>query len=258
MDINLLVLNLGNSRLAVGVFSAGKLESVTRVGLENRADWQGTIANAWAKIKDLDSPAIAGASVNPPLLEAVEHAAELATGSPVQWVGRDLDLPIEVKTEVPTETGVDRVLNIAAAYEQMGKACVVADAGSALTVDVCDDTGAFLGGAIAPGAGMMLNVLHEKTARLPVVPLEVVPAPGIGRDTKTAILQGVYTGIRGMVKELVEGYATELGTWPDLITTGGDAEKLFGGWELVHAVAPDLTLYGISLAYTEHHIKHGE
>lgn len=256
MDINLLVLNLGNSRLSIGVFQAGKLEAVTRIPLDQRADWQGKIADAWSRIADTESPAVAGASVNPPLLEAVEHAAELATGTPVQWVGRDLDLPIEVKTDKPAETGVDRILNIAAAYEQMGKACVVADAGSALTVDVCDDTGAFLGGAIAPGATMMLSVLHDKTAKLPLVPLAAPAAPGIGRDTQTAILQGVYTGIRGMVKELVESYATELGNWPDLITTGGDAEKLFGGWELVHAVAPDLTLYGIALAYTEHHIKH--
>ncbi len=256
MDINLLVLNLGNSRLAIGVFSAGKLESVARVPLEDRSNWQQKIADAWAIIKDSDSPAVAGASVNPPLLEAVEHAASLATGTPVQWVGRDLDLPIEVKTDVPAETGVDRVLNIAAAYEQMGKACVVADAGSALTVDVCDDSGAFLGGAIAPGAGMMLKTLHEKTAKLPLVELEAVHAPGVGRNTRDAILQGVYTGMRGMVKELVESYATQLGSWPDLITTGGDAEKLFAGWELVHAVAPDLTLYGIALAFTEHHIKH--
>jgi type III pantothenate kinase len=257
MDINLLVLNLGNSRLAIGVFQAGKLESVTRISHEHRADWQGKIADAWARIADTDSPAVAGASVNPILLEAVEHAAGLATGHSVQWVGREIDLPIEVRTREPKETGVDRVLNVAAAYEQMGKACVVADAGSALTVDCCDDTGAFLGGAIAPGASMMLAALHEKTAKLP--PVELTPlAPGIGKDTREAILQGVYTGMRGMVKELVESYATELGHWPDLITTGGDAEKLFAGWELVHAVAPDLTLYGIALAYTNHHIRHSE
>jgi type III pantothenate kinase len=256
MDINLLVLNLGNTRLAIGVFAAGKLETVMRISLEDRADWQDKIKAAWATISDTESPAVAGASVNPNLLEAVEHAAELATGTTVQWVGRDLDLPIEVKTDSPKETGVDRVLNIAAAYEQMGKACVVADAGSALTVDVCDDTGAFLGGAIAPGAAMMLKSLHEKTAKLPLVTLEVPANAGIGRDTQQAILHGVHTGIRGMVKELVESYATELGNWPDLICTGGDAEKLFGGWELVHAVSPDLTLYGIALAYTEHHIKH--
>ena len=258
MDINLLVLNLGNSRLAIGVFAAGKLESVTRIPLENRADWQGKIAAAWAKIADEENAAVAGASVNPTMLEAVEHAAELATGTTVQWVGKQIDLPIEVMTTSPKETGVDRILNIAAAYEQMGKACVVADAGSALTVDCCDDTGNFLGGAIAPGAGMMLAALHEHTARLPLITLEAPEAPGIGRDTKAAILQGVYTGMRGMVKELIESYATELGTWPDLIATGGDAETLFAGWELVHAVAPDLTLYGIALAYTNHQIKHQE
>jgi hypothetical protein len=59
-----------------------------------------------------------------------------------------------------------------------------------------------------------------------------------------------------MVKELVENFATDLGTWPDVIATGGDAPKLFEGWELIHAVAPDLTLYGIALAYAEHHIRH--
>jgi type III pantothenate kinase len=258
MDINLLVLNLGNSRLGIGVFSAGKLEKVSRLSLQDRASWQQSIKEAWSLIEDLDSPSVAGASVNPNLLEAVEHAAELATGTTVQWVGRDLDLPIEVKTDAPKETGVDRVLNVAAAYEQMGKACVVADAGTALTVDVCDDTGAFLGGAIAPGAGMMLKALHEHTAKLPLIDLDAPASPGIGRDTQQAILHGVHTGVRGMVKELVESYATELGNWPDLICTGGDAEKLFAGWELVHAVSPDLTLYGIALAYTEHHIKHAD
>jgi hypothetical protein len=68
---------------------------------------------------------------------------------------------------------------------------------------------------------------------------------------------GVVVGTRGMVKELVEAYATHLGRWPELIVTGGDAEQLFAGWELVHAVSPELTLYGIALAYTGHHIRHG-
>jgi pantothenate kinase type III len=68
---------------------------------------------------------------------------------------------------------------------------------------------------------------------------------------------GVYHGIRGTVKELAENYATELGRWPEIVATGGDAPKLFNDWELIHAISPDLTLYGIALAYAEHHIKHG-
>src|SRR5450432_1335784 len=179
-----------------------------------------------------------------------------ATSQPVQWVGSQIDLPIKVLTEKPEETGVDRVLNIAAAYEQMQKACVVVDAGTALTIDCCNDAGKFLGGAIAPGVRVMIQGLHEKTAKLPEVPFEI-PKESFGRSTAAAIQTGVYFGVRGMVKEIVENFATELGNWPDIIATGGDAQKLFENWELIHAIAPDLTLYGIALAYSEHYIKHG-
>jgi type III pantothenate kinase len=256
MDINLLVVSVGNSRVAVGVFQGGELTHVERVGVERRDDWERVIGEAWGKISNGQSPRVAGASVNPNVMEGVEHAVEQATGQKVEWVGREIELPITVLTQEPTATGVDRILNIAAAYEQMQKACVVVDAGTAITVDCCNDAGEFLGGAIGPGAAMQLDALHERTAKLPRVPLEI-PDGAFGTNTSDAIQQGVFYGLRGMVKELVENYATQLGQWPDLIATGGDAAKLFGGWELVHAVSPDLTLYGVALAYANHYIKHG-
>jgi len=256
MDINLLVLNVGNSRLAIGAFVAGQLEYVNRVGHDQRSDWSAIIAEAWSRVSELEGAAVAGASVNPPLIEPLEHAVQQATGQGVQWVGRELDLPIKVLTQNPQETGVDRILNIAAAYESLGKACVVVDAGTAITIDCCNDAGEFLGGAIAPGAAMMAHALHTETASLPDVHFEVPSGP-FGTSTEQAIRHGMYHGIRGMVKELAENYATELGFWPDIVATGGDAPKLFENWELVHAIAPDLTFYGIALAYTNHHIKHG-
>lgn len=256
MEINLLVLNAGNSRLSIGVFTAGELTYVHRVAHDQRSEWPARIAEAWEKVKGREGATVVGASVNPPLVESLEHAVEQATGQKVQWVGREIDLPIKVLTDEPTETGVDRVLNVAAAYEQMGKACVVVDAGTAVTVDCCNDAGEFLGGAIAPGASLQLAALHEHTAKLPEIPF-AAPADVFGRSTHQAMLQGTYHGLRGMVKELAENYATELGFWPDIIATGGDAPKLFENWELIHAIAPDLTLYGIALAFTNHHIKHG-
>ena len=255
MDINLLVLNVGNSRLALGAFVGGNLESVTRISHEQRSDWPAMIAKAWSAIADRENAAVAGASVNPAMMEPIEHAVEQATQKKVEWLGREIELPIKVLTDEPQQTGVDRIANIAAAYEQMGKACVVVDAGTAITLSCCNDDGDFLGGAIGPGAAMQLNSLHEKTAKLPQVNLDVPSGP-FGKSTEQAMLHGVYHGIRGMVKELVENYATELGNWPDIIATGGDAQKLFEDWDLIHAIAPDLTLYGIALAYTNHHLKH--
>ncbi len=257
MDINLMVLNVGNTRLHLGVFVAGELKYNTRIPHDQRDLWPGKIAEAWRLIADADSPAVAAATVNPPIAADLGAAVEKVAGHRVQWVGADLDPPIAVKTQVPSETGVDRILNIAAAHEQMGKACVVVDAGSAVTVDCCDDAGAFLGGAIAPGTSMMLAVLHERTAKLPLVDF-AAPVGVIGDSTEQAIRHGVFHGIRGLVKEVAENYAMELGNWPEIIATGGDAHTLFDGWELIHAIAPDLTLYGIALAYVNHHIKHGE
>ncbi len=256
MQINLVVVNVGNSRTAIGCFVEGEVVSVTRVANSDPAQWTPVIADAWARIDGREHAAVVAAGVNPPLGRALDDAVENATGRRVVWVGKDLEIPIKVLTDEPEKTGIDRVLNVAAAYEQIGKACVVVDAGTAITVDCCNDEGNFLGGAIAPGLSTQLDSLHEKTAKLPRVKFSVPEHP-FGMTTEQAILHGVYHGIRGMVKELVENYATELGNWPDLIATGGDAQALFAEWELVHAIAPDLTLYGIALAYAEHHIKHG-
>src|SRR5204863_538886 len=132
------------------------------------------------------------ASVNPAMDEPVEQAVLDAVNRHVVWVGDDLELPIKVLTEKPDETGIDRVLNVAAAYEQMGKACVVVDAGTAVTVDCCNDQGDFLGGAIAPGASMQLSALHEKTAKLPLVQLAKPTNGAFGKTTEAAMRDGVY------------------------------------------------------------------
>ena len=256
MEINLLALNLGNSRLALGTFTAGELGEVYRVPLDQPAEWEARLAAQWGFLESREGASIVAASVNPPLEKPLAEMIDKVTGRRVLWVGRDIDLPTRVLTDEPDKTGVDRVLNVAAAFEQMQKACVVVDAGTAITVDCCNDNADFLGGAIFPGVNMMLDALHSKTALLPRVEFDV-PTGVFGKTTRDAILEGVFHGVRGMVKELAEQYATQLGQWPEIIATGGDAKKLFEGWELVHAVSPDLTMYGIALTYAEHHIRHG-
>ena len=255
MEINLVVLSVGNSRVAVAPFRAGELGKVVRVSNREPERWVDAIAEAWRKIDGTENAAVVAAGTNPKLNDAVEQAVMRAANRHVVWVGRDLELPVKVLTDNPEQTGVDRVLNVAAAYEQIGKACVVVDAGTAVTVSVCNDQGQFLGGAIAPGVQMQLDALHEKIPHLPRVRFGE-PDDVFGRNTDDAIRNAVYHGVRGMVKELVENYATELGSWPEMIATGGDAEALFEGWELVHAIAPDLMLYGIAMAYANHHIAH--
>src|ERR1700722_13675331 len=68
MDINVLVVSIGNSRLAVGSFIAGELTRSTRVPLADRGEWAGVIRGAWDTIGGRTA-AVVGLSVNPPAVE---------------------------------------------------------------------------------------------------------------------------------------------------------------------------------------------
>src|SRR2546421_196202 len=120
MEINLLVLNIGNSRLGIATFIAGELHRSARMSLENRANLPGAIEQAWEELRQHESPSVAAISVTPALNEHIEHIVHQITGAEIQWVGSNLKAPIKTLTDQPAETGMDRVVNIAAAYEQMG------------------------------------------------------------------------------------------------------------------------------------------
>ena len=194
---------------------------------------------------------IVAASVSPPNLAILERAAARAVpGEPVLLIGRDVPLPIALDVEEPARVGVDRLCSAAMAYEQLGEACVVADFGTAITVDCVSPDGVFLGGAILPGLRLGAAALHAGTAALPRVEPRR-PDWVFGKNTEQAIIGGLVHGARGALRGLTEAYATELGLWPLLIVTGGDAELIATHEEggIIHAVVPDLCLRGIALAY---------
>jgi type III pantothenate kinase len=129
-------------------------------------------------------------------------------------------------------------------------------------VDFVDGEGVFHGGVIAPGAQMMLDAMHEKTAQLPKVefreggggaarpedpPRQMAP---FGKSTREAMLFGARNSIRGLVQYTVEQYAEFFGGYPQVVATGGDAAALFGeevsaGGGIVESIVPDLQLIGI-------------
>ncbi len=104
---------------------------------------------------------------------------------------------------------------------------MVADFGTAITIDCVNDEGVFQGGAILPGLDMAAKSLQAGTAQLPLVELSN-PDWVFGKDTRQAIVGGLVYGARGALRELVETYATELGHWPVVILTGGDAALVCG------------------------------
>lgn len=207
------------------------------------------LAGLWEQIPQPKK--LVAASVNPPALAALEAAAGESIRQAVLVIGRDLPLPIQTDLSDPQAVGADRLCCAVAAYDRLGVACVVGDFGTAVTIDCISNEGVFLGGAILPGLRMCLDALHAGTALLPRVEPRA-PDWVFGKDTVQAMVGGVVAAARGALRELVEAYATELGRWPVVILTGGDAHLVCphpGEDELVQAIVPDLAVRGAAMAY---------
>jgi len=125
---------------------------------------------------------------------------------------------------------------------------VVADFGTALTIDLVADNDVFLGGTIMPGVALAARALNEHTAQLPLVEVGA-PTDILGKDTASAIRNGIFAMMVGALREIAERYATQIGKWPVLIVTGGDAQAIASACEFVDHVAPDLCLDGLVIAY---------
>ena len=102
---------------------------------------------------------------------------------------------------------------------------VVVDFGTAVTFDVVNRRGNYVGGIIAPGLAAMTDYLHEKTALLPRIRIREVKKI-IGKNTREAMLIGAVHGYRGLIRELLVKLERELGGRSlTVVATGGYASS---------------------------------
>jgi type III pantothenate kinase len=154
-------------------------------------------------------------------------------------LGRDFPALVRNRTRTPATVGPDRLAQASAAWARTQGPCVVVGMGTAITIDVVNGRGDFLGGLIAPGLRLMARAMHEGTARLP----EVEPRRtrrALGRDTRAALESGISCAAEGLImRALLEHSGRIFGT-------GGDAplfRDYFDVW------VPDLALEGIVRSY---------
>jgi type III pantothenate kinase len=161
----------------------------------------------------------------------------------------DIPIPLPVRLAEPGKVGVDRLLLALGALDACGAPCIIASAGTAVTVDLVDADGTFAGGAIMPGLGLAARSLHERAALLPLV-TAAAPESAVGADTESAIRSGVYWGCVGGIRALVEQYRSRPGcTSAPLVLTGTDAPLLLPALaELDARHTPDLIFDGMVAA----------
>lgn len=155
--------------------------------------------------------------------------------------------PLRIDYATPHSLGLDRIAAACACAARFpGKALLVVDAGTAVTLDIVTADGAFAGGDIAPGLALRFSSLHEHTSRLPLVKAGG-PLPPFGRDTDSAIRCGVVGGLIAQIERSFrlarDGYGVS-----DIVISGGDApflHPLLVGAGLPASVFPDMVSAGI-------------
>ena len=160
------------------------------------------------------------------------------------------DIPLKIEVLEPASVGIDRLLGAVAVnrIRTDHRPAVVIDLGTAITVDVISAEGAFRGGVILPGIQMSARALHAFTDRLPEVSLsdEAVPESLIGQSTGTAISSGIYWGIVGALRTLLEELNCEMKQEPEVFVTGGHVERVVEALNFTLTHEPHLVLSGIA------------
>ena len=248
--LHTVAVTVGNTTAKIGLMRDSETVEILRIAATEAHAVADAVERFAERVWDEPRRAIVVASVNDPAAIPIMEEIRQAHPTGVFRLGEDLAIPITVAVDDGYIPGQDRLLNALAAFDIRKQACVVVDAGTAITVDFVDGEGTFVGGAIAPGLRLSLDALHRGTAALPAIEL-ALPAPDpFGRSTREAMLNGVVHGARGMVRLLLERYAEAYGAYPSVIATGGDAKLLFEDDELIEAIVDDLTLRGIAIACT--------
>ncbi len=248
---HLLAIDVGNTQTVVGLFDGKELLSSWRLGSVARRTTdelailiEGLFRLGQHRMSDVGRVVLA--SVVPPLGPNLEEMATRFFGVKPLVVGPGIRTGISIKYDNPREVGADRIVNAVAGYQLYSGPLVIVDFGTAITFDAISAGGEYLGGAIAPGLGIALEALIDKTARLPRVETAVPPSV-IGKNTVHSIQAGIAYGYRGMVHEIVECMKTELGRDTKVIATGGQSLALGNENGVFDLINPDLTLLGLCL-----------
>ena len=248
----LLLFDIGNTHTHLGLADGKRV--VKQTDIPTRAGLDGTAA---ARVKKFLGDKKVSGSV---LCSVVPRATPLVKKFAAQF-GATIELTpktlrgVGIDYPKPNSIGPDRLANAVAAKFHFGAPVVVVDFGTAVTFDVVDSKGDYVGGIIAPGLAAMTDYLHEKTALLPKIKIREIKS-AIGKSTEAAMLIGAVQGYRGLVRELIGELKRELRTKKlPVVATGGYAKLIAARLPEISAVALDLTLEGLRLVWEKQSSK---
>ncbi len=256
--MNIIAVDIGNTNITIGLYLKDKEQFIKSIPGRSRKELTNCLKSAWQKIPIAKSSkekkrdgVIVISSVKPAWTKLIQQTVKGNLGEKVYIIGKDIPLPISLWVDEPDKVGTDRVVSAAAAYAVVEDAVVVADFGTAITIDLVDEKGIFLGGVICPGFEISAQALKENTAQLPKVKVTRPKTP-FGKTTNQAINCGLYYSAVATLQEVIRRYAEKIGKWPQTVITGAAAKTIKDDCEFIDSYVPNLVVKGIVLAYRKY------
>lgn len=234
----ILAIDAGNTRIKWGLRQAS---AWVQAGACATSDGDALVAGlaAYRGCERILVSNVAGAEVRGRIERGVAEA-----GSPPEFiVSRPIQCGVRSGYDEPSQLGCDRWAALIGAHALLPGASLVANAGTALTVDALTEDGLFLGGIIVPGIELMRRALDEHTAGLKLQPGEVRFFPS---NTGDAIMSGAVHAAAGVIERMA-GFMRESGHDSVRVILGGGSAPLLQPLVAVPSVVVDnLVLEGLA------------
>jgi type III pantothenate kinase len=241
----MLLVDIGNSRVKWARWERGVL------GAQSAAAYAGWSPEDWRRElfggKPVDRVVVASVS-GPACREVFADATRHSIGRTAEFVATSRETAgVRNGYADPGQLGVDRWVAVIGAWHRVRNACVVADVGTALTVDVVRADGQHLGGYIVPGPRLMVSSLHSGTSDLEALSAASPDTASVAfaASTRGAIERGCRVAGAALIDRSVADAATALGSPPILLLTGGAASELRPYLRTCCDEVPDLVLRGL-------------
>lgn len=250
----ILTIDVGNTSTTCGLFDGEKIIFQFRreTNIHSSSDEIGIFFRTVLKENGYDWKQITRigvCSVVPSVNYSLASACSKYLNHDPLFVQAGIKTGLKIKYSNPKEIGADLIAAaMGAVHLYPNKNLIIADLGTATTLELVSKEKEFIGGSILPGLKISIDALASGTAKLPMV--EIAKPEGIlGASTTEAIQVGLYYGNAGAIKEICYIYQKNVfhGEKPLIIATGGFA-KIFSDYSLFDHIVPELVLTGVKCA----------
>lgn len=248
-----LLLDLGNTNLYIGVYHKGSLvnEYRTNSDINKSSDEYRDIIRAFLLLNSIDLQDFKGAilaSVIPSLTQVIARMVKKLLNVDCMIVGKSLKSGLSIRIDNPNELGTDLVADSVGAKSKYGYPLLITDMGTATKILAIDKNGNFVGCTIAPGIKVAMMALTQKSAQLMDIDL-VAPDKVIGKNSPDSLNSGSIYGNIAMIEGMTKKMELELGYPCKKILTGGYSNLLKDHIDKEFIHDPTLILEGLYQIY---------